>query len=82
MRQEAESATDEVTEVAPNVLRYFGTGSRVTLLPHPVNGKPGALGFRARQLFALVTFGIGDGAIIDIHAIVDPEKLALVNRSW
>jgi RNA polymerase sigma-70 factor (ECF subfamily) len=68
--------------VAPNTLRYFGPSTGVTLVPHPLNGRLGALAFRDRQLFALLTFETTDDLISDIHAILDPAKLAIAGLQF
>jgi RNA polymerase sigma-70 factor (ECF subfamily) len=68
--------------VAGNLLRFFGTRSGIALVPHPLNGKSGALAFKAHRLFALITFKTGDGRITDIHAIADPHKLAIASLQF
>jgi RNA polymerase sigma-70 factor (ECF subfamily) len=68
--------------VAPNTLRYFGPSTGVTLVSYPLNGRLGALAFRDRQLFALVTFETTDDLISDIHAILDPAKLAIAGLQF
>lgn len=68
--------------VAPNVLRFFGPRSGVTLVSHPVNGSLGVLAFRDRGLVALATFGTRGPSIVDIHSIADPRKLALASLQF
>ena len=68
--------------VAQNLLRFFGGRSRVAFVPYPVGGKPGALAFRARRLVAIFTFEARDGKIVDIHAIADRHKLAIVSQQF
>lgn len=65
--------------VAPNVLRFFGGDRGVTLVSHASNGRLGALAFRNGELYAVVTFETAGDAIVDIHAIVDPVRLALAS---
>jgi RNA polymerase sigma-70 factor, ECF subfamily len=66
--------------VAKNVMRFFGARSGVTLVSHPINGRLGALGFRAGELVVLLTFETRDALVVDIHAIGDPRKLALASQ--
>jgi RNA polymerase sigma-70 factor (ECF subfamily) len=68
--------------VAGNLLRFFGTRSGIALVPHPLDGKAGALAFKAHRLFALITFKTGNGRITDIHAIADPHKLAIASLQF
>jgi RNA polymerase sigma-70 factor (ECF subfamily) len=66
-------------QVARNLLLFFGPSSGITLVSQPVNGEPGALGFRRDgQLFCILVLTPRDGLIEHIHAVVDPEKLAPV----
>ena len=65
--------------VAPNVLRFFGGDRGVTLVSHASNGRLGALAFRNGELYAVVTFETAGDAIVDIHAVVDPARLALAS---
>ena len=64
-------------EVAPNVLRFFGPAAGVTLVSHPLNGRVGLLGFKDRDLMALLVLETDGERIRDIHGILDPAKLAL-----
>jgi RNA polymerase sigma-70 factor (ECF subfamily) len=68
--------------VGLNLLRFFGGTRGVTLVPHPINGDLGALAFRDRQLVGLLTLQTRDSRIVDIHAIVDPSKLALASLQF
>jgi RNA polymerase sigma-70 factor (ECF subfamily) len=68
--------------VAPNVLRFFGGDRGVTLVSHARNGRLGALAFKNGDLYALVTFEIAGQAIVDIHAIVDPVRLARASTQF
>jgi RNA polymerase sigma-70 factor (ECF subfamily) len=68
--------------VAPNTLRYFGPSTGVTLVSHPLNGRLGALAFRDRQLFAVLIFETTGDLISDIHAILDPAKLAIAGLQF
>jgi RNA polymerase sigma-70 factor, ECF subfamily len=63
-------------KVGPNILGFFGAHSGVTLVSQPVNGGAGALAFRDNQLVAILVLKSRDGVINDIHAILDPRKLA------
>jgi len=45
----------------------------------PVNGLPGVLAFRERTLVGILQLEVRDDLIVDIHAIADPAKLALVD---
>jgi RNA polymerase sigma-70 factor, ECF subfamily len=65
--------------VARNLLLFFGPSSGVSLVSQTVNGEPGALGFRPDgRLFCILTLTPRDGLVEHIHAIVDPERLAVV----
>ena len=66
-------------EIAPNVLKFFGPKSRVTLVSQPINGNPGVLAFRSQRLIGMLAMKLRDGLIYDLHSIVDPEKLAFVS---
>lgn len=64
--------------VSRGLLGYFGPQTGVTLVSQPVNGQPGALAFRDRQLAGILAFKVADGRIFHIHAIADPSKLTFV----
>jgi RNA polymerase sigma-70 factor (ECF subfamily) len=49
---------------------------RVTLVPMPVNGEPGALAYQDDRLMAVISLSIRDGLVDQIHAIANPYKLA------
>ena len=66
------------TVIAPNLLRFFGPKSRVTLVSQPINGNPGVLAFRDQELIGMLQLKTRDGLIHDLHAIRDPDKLAFV----
>jgi RNA polymerase sigma-70 factor (ECF subfamily) len=59
--------------VARNLLFFFGPGA--TLVSLMIGPEPALLGFRDRQLGAVLLLTIGDGRISKIHAIADPSKL-------
>jgi RNA polymerase sigma-70 factor (ECF subfamily) len=59
--------------VARNLFFYLGPG--VTLVGPTGGGEPALLGFRNRQLEAVLLLTIGQGRITKIHAIADPIKL-------
>jgi RNA polymerase sigma-70 factor (ECF subfamily) len=63
--------------VGANLLRFFG-GPDVVLVTQPVNGRPGALAFRDRELVAILSFTTRAGLINDVHAIGEPRLLAFV----
>jgi len=65
--------------VGRGLLARFGGRNHTTLVSQPVNGRPGVLAFRERTLVAILQFEVCDDLIVDIHAIVDPAKLALVD---
>ena len=67
------------TVVSRGLLGYFGPATGTTLVSHPVNGQPGVLAFRDRQLAGILVFKARDGRIYDIHAIADPNKLRFVS---
>jgi RNA polymerase sigma-70 factor (ECF subfamily) len=59
--------------VARNLLFFFGPGA--TLVSWLIGPQPALLGFRDRQLAAVLLLTVDDGRIITIHAIADPAKL-------
>jgi RNA polymerase sigma-70 factor (ECF subfamily) len=68
--------------VARNLLIYLGAAAGTTLVSQPVNGYPGALAFRDRQLVAIVIFKLRNDVIHDIHAVVDPRKVAFAGHQF
>jgi RNA polymerase sigma-70 factor, ECF subfamily len=62
--------------VGRGLLGFFGPATGATLVSQSINGQPGVLAFRDRQLMGILVFQLRDGLIIDIHAIADPQKLA------
>jgi hypothetical protein len=60
--------------VGRGTLGFFGPSSGFTLVSHPVNGLPGVLAFRDRQLAAVIAFKVRDDRIYDIHGVADPRK--------
>jgi RNA polymerase sigma-70 factor (ECF subfamily) len=65
--------------VSRGLMNYLGPRTETTLVSQPVNGRPGALAFRDRKLWGILVFKVREGLIYDIHAIIDPAKLALVS---
>lgn len=63
--------------VAKTLLSFLRTW-KVTLVPMPVNGEPGAIAYAGGELIAVLAFETRDGLITRIHAIANPEKLAYV----
>jgi RNA polymerase sigma-70 factor (ECF subfamily) len=64
-------------QVAEQFLRFV-RGFRVTLVPMPVNGEPGALALRDGRLIAVIALDTRDGLISRVHGIANPQKLAYV----
>ena len=64
--------------VARNILGFFGPESGTTLVSHPVNGHPGLIAFRGGRLFSIVQLRTRDDVVHDLHAVADPQKLALL----
>ena len=64
--------------VARNILRFFGPESGTTLVSHPVNGHPGVIAFRGGVLYGIVQLRTRDDLVHDLHAVADPQKLALL----
>ena len=54
---------------------------KVTLVPVPVNGEPGALAYRDGQLYAVLAFNVRNGRITQVHSIANPYKLAFVKST-
>lgn len=65
--------------VGRGLLARFGPQTGTTLVSQPVNGEPGVLAFRERQLVGILQLVTRDGVIVDLHAIADPAKLAVVD---
>ncbi len=63
------------TNVSRNLLRYW---SSATIVAQSINGKPGALAFRDRELAGIIVLTTDAESIGHIHIIVDPRKLAFV----
>ena len=61
-----------VRVVSRNLLAFFG---HATLVSQPVRDRPAVLAFEDRKLVAVLSLGIVDGRITDIHATVDPAKV-------
>jgi RNA polymerase sigma-70 factor (ECF subfamily) len=64
-------------QVAEQFLRFV-RGFRVTLVPMPVNGEPGALALRDGRLVAVIALETREGLISRVHGIANPQKLAYV----
>lgn len=58
------------------VILAFLRDSRVTLVPMPVNGEPGAVVYREGRLAAVIALSVRDGLICQTHAVASPRKLA------
>ncbi|MDQ3693286.1 MAG: RNA polymerase sigma factor SigJ [Chloroflexota bacterium] len=56
----------------------FVQAFRITLVPMPINGEPGALAYQDDRLKAVIALSIRDGLIDQIFGIVSPTKLAYV----
>jgi RNA polymerase sigma-70 factor (ECF subfamily) len=61
-----------------SLIGFFGPQTGTTLVSQPINGQPGLIAFRDRQLAAILVLDVRDDRIHDIHAIGDPAKLAFV----
>jgi RNA polymerase sigma-70 factor, ECF subfamily len=64
-------------DVSRNLLHFFGGSTGATLIGTPLASPLGFLAFRQRQLVALLSTTAHDRLITDVHAIVDPRKIAL-----
>jgi RNA polymerase sigma-70 factor, ECF subfamily len=64
-------------QVAEQFLRFV-RGFRVTLVPMPVNGEPGALALRDGRLIAVIALETREGLISRVHGIANPQKIAYV----
>ena len=62
--------------VAPQLLLFLGPDTETTLVSVGVGGQPAVLVLRDRQPVAVVTLGVREGLVHDIHALVDPAKVA------
>ena len=63
-------------QVAARALAFFGAASGNLLVSQPINAQSGALAFNGDRLVAILRFETRDGAIVDVHSIVDPDQLA------
>ena len=66
--------------VGRNLLNFYGPDSNTTLVSQPVNGQPGILAFRDRELVGILVLQDVRERIHDIHAIADPAKLAFIDN--
>jgi RNA polymerase sigma-70 factor (ECF subfamily) len=60
------------------VFLRFVRDFRVTLVPMPVNGEPGALALRDGRLVAVIALETRDALVTRIHGIANPHKIAYV----
>jgi RNA polymerase sigma-70 factor (ECF subfamily) len=67
-------------QVASRTLFFLGGERPEILVSQPINGQPGVLAFRDRVLTGLFVLTASQGLIVDVHGILDPQKLALINR--
>ena len=63
--------------VARNLLHFWGPGA--TLVSHPLGGQPALLGFRGRQLAAVLVLTMRGEVIQAVHVIGDPRKLGFLS---
>lgn len=47
----------------------------------PVNGMPGVLAYAGEKLVSVMSFAVADGRVTEIDVLVNPEKLARVQRT-
>ncbi len=65
--------------VASNMVRYWGGRTMVSL---PLGAERAVLlGFLGHRLAAVIELHIGDRGINDIHATIDPNRLADLRQS-
>lgn len=62
-------------KVAKRLLGFL-KASQIRLVPIPVNGEPGVLGYQGDRLAGIVALSFRDGLIDRIHSIANPYKLA------
>jgi RNA polymerase sigma-70 factor (ECF subfamily) len=62
--------------VAPQLLLFLGPDTETTLVSVGVGDQPAVLVLQDRRPVAVVTLGVRDGLVHDIHALVDPAKVA------
>ena len=58
--------------VAPGILRYLGPPASPTLLHLPVGDRIGIVALHDRQVLALVLLTIGNGLVVQVHALAGP----------
>ena len=66
--------------VAPPLLKVLAQ-RRAVLKPMPVNGEPGVVVLQDGRLPAAISLAVRDGLVIQIHAIVNPLKLAYASAA-
>ena len=75
------SAARQPIEGAEQIARYLvemANRSGVTLLEHTVNGQPGLVAQQDGVIVTVFAFSLGDGAVKNIWAVRNPDKL----RRW
>jgi RNA polymerase sigma-70 factor (ECF subfamily) len=62
--------------VAETLVHFFGPASGITLLSVPVPDGAAVAAFEGDHLNALIGFDLKDGAIAEVHVLLDPARLA------
>jgi RNA polymerase sigma-70 factor, ECF subfamily len=68
--------TTGADRVARNLLRFWGPPA--TLVSHPVGGQPAVLGFRDRELTAVLVLTVDAELIQSVQVIGDPRRLGFL----
>jgi RNA polymerase sigma-70 factor (ECF subfamily) len=66
--------------IARIAMHYNGADSSITLLSLPVVGRPTVVGLHDGRIVSFVTLTVRDGRITQADAVLDPNKLADLNR--
>ncbi|MBV9282428.1 MAG: RNA polymerase sigma-70 factor, partial [Chloroflexi bacterium] len=68
-------------QVAQSVMRFLSGPAGATLMARNVNGEPGIIALRDGVVSAVLALTVKDGLISRVYAVVDPSKLAHVQRA-
>jgi RNA polymerase sigma-70 factor (ECF subfamily) len=66
--------------VATTTLRFYGPDSSTTLLSLPLAGGAGIVAVRDGSVFALITLRVHGDVIGHLHGVIDPIRVAPLNR--
>jgi RNA polymerase sigma-70 factor (ECF subfamily) len=70
---------DRIARLMLGIVRLAKHVDRIEVAP--VNGLPGVLGYAGETLVSVMSFAVADGRVTEIDVLVNPEKLARVQRT-